>query len=62
MKILVRFSWLRITSALIVNLAAGLILLMFTIRDWRVLILDGLFVIVSLVISARIEDILEDYV
>ena len=59
--ILIRFSWLKITSSFLVNIAAGLFLLMFTIKDPRVLILDALFVIVFLAVSIRLEELIEDY-
>ena len=51
---------LRVISSLLVNLAAGLILLTFTSRDIIVLIMTGSLAILFIMLSMRIEKILED--
>jgi len=52
-------AWLKAISALLFNIAAGLILLLPTIKDALVLILDIFFVIVCVVIAVKAEEILE---
>ena len=56
-----RPSQLRILSSLLVDLAAGLLLAVFTIRDFMVLTVDFVFVTLFLVIAIKAEDILETH-
>lgn len=53
-------SWLKVIANLLVNIAAGVVLLMFTVRSVPVLTLDIIFVMVCVLMAVRIEDILED--
>ncbi|OGG12959.1 hypothetical protein A2773_01080 [Candidatus Gottesmanbacteria bacterium RIFCSPHIGHO2_01_FULL_39_10] len=57
-KITINSSQLKVLSGLLVNLSAGLLLLLPTIRDFLVLIFDLIFAILSLVLAVKIEDIL----
>ncbi len=58
-SIALRSSQLKVLSGLLINLSAGLILLLPTIRDIFVLIFDLIFAILCLVLAIKIEDILE---
>jgi len=55
-----RSSWLRVTSSLLIDIVAGLILLLFTVHNVAVLALDIVFVMVLVLTAVRIEDILEE--
>lgn len=55
----IRQAWLKAISTLLLNLAAGIILLLFTIRDLKVLTLDLLLAIICIIIAVKIEEILE---
>ena len=55
-----RSSWLRVTSSLLADIVAGLILLLFTVHNVAVLALDIVFVMVLVLTAVRIEDILEE--
>ena len=55
-----RSSWLRVTSSLLTDIVAGLILLLFTVHNVAVLTLDIVFVMVLVLTAVRIEDILEE--
>ena len=55
-----RSSWLRVTSSLLIDIVAGLILLLFTVHNVAVLTLDIVFVMVLVLTAVRIEDILEE--
>lgn len=56
----VRPAWLKAISALLFNVAAGLILLLPTIKDIAVLILDVFFAIVCIGVAVKAEEILEE--
>ena len=55
-----RSSWLRVTSSLLADIVAGLILLLFTVHNVAELTLDIVFVMVLVLTAVRIEDILEE--
>lgn len=57
----VAFAFLKVLASFLVNLSAGITLLLFTIRDPYVLILDILFGILSLGIAVSIEILLRSY-
>ena len=48
------------TSSLLIDIVAGLILLLFTVHNVAVLALDIVFVMVLVLTAVRIEDILEE--
>ena len=54
-----RPSYLKVFSAFLVNIAASMILLAFTIMDIVVLIANVGFAILALIIAIYIEDFLE---
>lgn len=54
-----RRTQLKVISGLLINIAAGLLLLAPNIKDIFVLIIDVIFAILCLVLAVKIEDILE---
>lgn len=60
-QITLRSSQLKVLSGLLINLSAGLLLLLPTIRDIFVLIFDAIFAILSLVLAVKVEDMLSEY-
>lgn len=57
----IRISQLRVASAFLVNVAAGLSLAPVAVKDHFVLTMSLILAIVYLLIAVKIEDIIEEY-